>query len=414
MGREEVFKICLVIKFYAIFPSKSKYKLFTVQINIPVTIRPVTPGQKPLTQEQLSSLQWIAQLKSGRDVVLAIDITESVGLNDAGRNSLRQIVKDSLDPGDTVYIVPFGSDVLLTTKSLEKPLGEPIELKEKNETTIKKILDQVPLNADLTVQNTDIQQAELIIYQGIAQINQNRLYRNEKVKPQSVVWVTDAPLNLGDAKEWKETPFSSPFRNINSPENQDRQKWLKSFNISDNKRELKNEKFTLTVVDLPPTVQESCTPAPGGKESCLVDNYINGQLWLPKTVIGVVLAIALVSLGFYLNWWLKTKKVWEIKVDMESGMDDETPVIKLANNDVIGIGGIDDRTRDGITWRNSELRGYIERRGNQVYLVPDSAESMEMNGKEVTKKTKITDSRINLKCVDQQGMDCYLELRFSK
>jgi hypothetical protein len=44
----------------------------------------------------------VARLHGGHDVVLAIDLTESVGLNDEGRIRLRQIVEDSLRPGDPV------------------------------------------------------------------------------------------------------------------------------------------------------------------------------------------------------------------------------------------------------------------------------------------------------------------------
>jgi hypothetical protein len=379
-----------------------------------VTIRPVTPGQKALTSDQQSRLDWVAHLQGGRDVIFAIDITESVGINDKGRNSLKQIIQDSLDPGDTVYIVPFASDILLKQRSIDRPFGEPIYFKQKDPIIIQEILDRVPLNANLTVQNTDIQRAELTIYQGIAQINQNRLYQNEKVRPQSIVWLTDAPLNTVEAKEWKEIPFDSPFRNIGSTESISRQNWLKNLNIITRQRELKIDKFTLTVVDLPPTIQESCTPAPGGKESCLVDNYLKGQLWLPFTIISIIFTILIAALGLYLNWWMKTKKDWQIHVNLDSRVDDEIPIIKLSNNKTIGIGGVDERCREGIAWKNSEIRGYIERRGNQTYLIPNFTQSIYLNDIEVKKQVKITTSRIKIRCLDSQQRDCYLELRISK
>ncbi len=68
----------------------------------------VTPGQ-PLTDFQKTGLEWVGRLHGGRDVVLAIDLTESVGLNDEGHIRLRQIVEDSLKSGDTVYVVPFAT-----------------------------------------------------------------------------------------------------------------------------------------------------------------------------------------------------------------------------------------------------------------------------------------------------------------
>ncbi len=70
----------------------------------------VTVGQT-LTNNQLQKLGWISHLSKGRDVVLAIDMTESVGLNNEGRILLRQIVSESLQPGDVVYIVPFADVV---------------------------------------------------------------------------------------------------------------------------------------------------------------------------------------------------------------------------------------------------------------------------------------------------------------
>ncbi len=67
----------------------------------------VIPGQ-PLSSQQKLGLELVTRLHSGRDVVLAIDLTESVGINDEGRIRLRQIIEDSLKPGDSVYVVPFG------------------------------------------------------------------------------------------------------------------------------------------------------------------------------------------------------------------------------------------------------------------------------------------------------------------
>ncbi|MFM6280742.1 MAG: VWA domain-containing protein, partial [Dolichospermum sp.] len=116
---------------------------------------------------------------------------------------------------------------------------------------------------------TDIQKAELTIYQGIAQINQNRLMKNQPIKPQSVVWVTDAPLGTkpGITSEiWIETPGDSPFRIAESPPSQERQKWIETLPLKERSRTIKNQDnkdYKLSVVDINPTVQEFCTPAPG-------------------------------------------------------------------------------------------------------------------------------------------------------
>lgn len=196
----------------------------------------VTPGQQ-LSSEQKLGLELVTRLHSGRDVVLAIDLTESVGINNEGRIRLRQIIEDSLKPGDSVYVVPFGSDVSsLQRASILYPLGASIEFSNKNKENFNKVLQKVPLSANLKLQNTDIQQAEVTIYQGLAQLNQNRLQQNQPIKPQSVVWITDAPLLANSANDWIETPANSPFRVKDSPESKERQAWLMALPM--NKKEL--------------------------------------------------------------------------------------------------------------------------------------------------------------------------------
>ena len=131
----------------------------------------VIPGQL-LTPQQKIGLELVTRLHGGRDV----DLTESVGINNEGRLCLRQIVADSLQSGDSVYVVPFGSNLaLLKGVSNLYPLGIPIKFSSKTTNNIDEVLQKIPLSADLKIQNTDIQKAELTIYQGIAQLNQNRL-----------------------------------------------------------------------------------------------------------------------------------------------------------------------------------------------------------------------------------------------
>jgi hypothetical protein len=59
----------------------------------------VVPGQL-LNFWQKAGLKLDATLHGGRDVVLAIDLTDSVGLNDEGRIRIGQIIKDTLRSGD--------------------------------------------------------------------------------------------------------------------------------------------------------------------------------------------------------------------------------------------------------------------------------------------------------------------------
>ncbi|MFO5495059.1 MAG: VWA domain-containing protein, partial [Cuspidothrix sp.] len=210
-----------------------------------MTLTKITPGQ-PLTDTQKNGLQLVSLLGGGkRDVVLAIDVTESVGLNDQGRIRLRQIVEDSLKPGDSVYVVPFAQNVVSDEViSVENPLGKPIYFSKKNSENINKVLAKIPFNYDPNRYGTDIQRAELTVYQGIAQINQNRLVKNQSIKPQSVIWITDATLGTkpGITSEiWIETPADSPFRIATSPESQERQNWIKSLPLQERSLIIKNQ-----------------------------------------------------------------------------------------------------------------------------------------------------------------------------
>lgn len=188
----------------------------------------VISGTAP-TGWQKTGLEWVARLNGGRDVVLALDLTESVGLNDEGRIRLRQIVEKSLQPGDSVYIVPFASSINPLNPQ-ENPLTseKTILYKNKKEDT-ERILQVIPFQSDKKLQNTDIQQAELFIYRDLAKLNQTRLKNNQPIQEQSVIWLTDAPLFTKEgisSDVWIETPANSPFRNINSTESQERQCWI--------------------------------------------------------------------------------------------------------------------------------------------------------------------------------------------
>jgi hypothetical protein len=134
----------------------------------------VTPGQ-PLTDFQKTGLEWVGRLHGGRDVVLAIDLTESVGLNDEGHIRLRQIVEDSLKSGDTVYVVPFATKVNPLEPEIN-PLKLEAAIQFKGKADVEKILQLIPFQANLNLQNTDVQRAELTIYQGLADLNPNRWF----------------------------------------------------------------------------------------------------------------------------------------------------------------------------------------------------------------------------------------------
>jgi hypothetical protein len=372
----------------------------------------VVPSQ-PLSSSQKLGLEAVSRLSGGRDVVLAIDLTESVGLNDEGRLRLRQIVKDTLQSGDTVYIVSFAAKVNPLNPNINLIAVEKgIKYNGKAE-NIDRILQAIPLNSSTVLRQTDIQAAELATYRGLAQINQCRLAGNESVKPQSVVWLTDAPLftKAGiTSKQWQETPANSPFRQSNSSESQARQKWLEALPYQNRSIAIatgNNKSYNFSVVDIPPTVQEFCTPAPGGKETCLVNGYLLRQLWLPSSI----LILLFIASGFYLKYWLSLRKKWCLKISFDSDRDREEQILFLANGQKIAIGG------DGINsieCRGMELRGYLQRRGNKIYLQPSKLAPLFCRDREVSKELKIESNYLNLNCPDEDGREFAIAIKINR
>lgn len=376
----------------------------------------ITPGQ-PINSAQKFGLDLVAVFGGGRDVVLAIDMTESVGLNDEGRIRLRQIVEDSLKPGDFVYIVPFAKDVVLgEVTSAVNQLGTPIYFQNKNKENIDKVLAKIPFVSDPNRYGTDIQRAELIIYQGIAQINQNRLQANQTIKPQSVVWVTDAPLFTQpgiSSQVWVETPGDSPFRQAESWESKLRQDWIKALPIKERSRRIittDNKEYKLTVVDIAPTVQEFCTPTPGGQETCLVPGYLFKKLWLPGLITLLILvSIVWTSLKFY-----RLQKKWDLIVDFEATAKPEDQKCSLPNNKRIAIGEYDSTCHDSIDCPGVEVRAYLERKGEKLYLSPTNLAPIYYNGKEITSRTIIDKSRFRLNCPDIRKRDYEIIIKVKK
>jgi hypothetical protein len=379
-----------------------------------VTLTKITPGQ-PLTDTQKNGLQLVSLLGGGkRDVVLAIDVTESVGLNDQGRIRLRQIVEDSLKPGDSVYVVPFAQNVVFDEViSVENPLGKPIYFSKKNSENINKVLAKIPFNYDPNRYGTDIQRAELTVYQGIAQINQNRLAKNQSIKPQSVIWITDATLGTkpGITSEiWIETPADSPFRIATSPESQERQNWIKSLPLQERSLIIKNQDnkdYKLSVVDLNPTIQEFCTPAPGGQETCLVNPYLLKQLWFPGLILLLLIAAGVWSLCKF----ARVQKKWKLRIRCGDNSEDEEKLCILPHKKKIPIG---EDSPNSVDCPGGDIRGYLQRQGEKLYLVPTPEGNIQLNNKKVTSKTLITNSRFTLNCPDSRQCDYQINVKIEK
>ena len=378
----------------------------------------VTPGQL-LTPSQTTGLKIVSFLHKGRDVVLAIDMTESVGLNDEGHIRLRQIVADSLKPGDLVYIVPFAKDVVLGEVALSvNPLGTPIVFTSKSKNNIDKILQKISFASDSNRYGTDIQRSELSVYQGIAQINHNRLLQNQPIKPQSIIWITDAPLFTQPgitSKVWIETPADSPFRSAKSPESQQRQAWIQALPLHRRSLPIKtnnNQVYNLTVVDVAPTVQEFCTPAPGGQETCLVTPYLIKQLWLP----GLISLLIFAALVFGVSKFLRLRKKWELRVDFEGTDNQEDQKCKLPNNKRIAIGHAEDNSTcvDSINCPGAEVRAYLERKGEKFYLVPTNSAPIFYNSQQITSRTPIASSRFKINCPDPRYREYEIVIQVKK
>ncbi|MDB9318508.1 VWA domain-containing protein [Nodularia spumigena] len=378
-----------------------------------MTLTKIYPGQQ-ITHTQQLGLNLVSKLSHGRDVILAIDLTESVGLNNEARIRLRQIVEDSIKPGDDIYIVPFANNVMLgeVTPSVN-PLGNPIKYTQKSQENIAQLLAKIPLTSDSKYDNTDIQRAELTIYQGIAQINHHRLQKKQAIKPQSVVWLTDAPLFTEPgitSNVWIETPADSSLRIADSPDSQERQAWVNILPL--HKRSLsitnqENKPYTLTIVDIAPTVQEFCTPAPGNQETCLVNPYLRQQLWIPSLILLLILA-SLLGVAFKLH---RLRHKWELHIYVE---EHEEQICRLKNNQRIAIGEDDTNCTDFIDCPGSEVRAYLERQGENLFLVPNESQNIHYNRRKITSRTLISTSEIRLNFPDTHQGDYEISIKIKK
>jgi hypothetical protein len=346
---------------------------------------------------QQFGLNLASRIYGGRDVVIAIDLTESVGLNAEGRLRLTQIIEDSLRSGGTVYVVPFASEVNPLHPEMN-PLTKQHGIQFRgNPEDIKSILNVLPFESEINLNNTDIQNAELFTYRGLAQLNQCRLGENTALKPQSIVWLTDAPLLTKpgiDSATWVETPATSPFRLGDSPASKERQSWLKALPIKERSQTITtddNHTYQLSVVDLAPTVQEFCTPTPGGKETCLVTPYLAKLLLFP-TLITISLIVAGCFWGKYL---ISVNKRWRLKISFESDEDKEEQVCYLKNKQKIAIG---DDNLNSIYCPGNEIRGYLQRKGNRLYLIPLKTQPIFYREQEVINNLAIKHDSFRLNC----------------
>jgi hypothetical protein len=357
----------------------------------------ITPGEALIPWQKIG-LQLIGHLYGGRDVILAIDLTGSVDFNEEGKTRLRQIIKDSLQSGDSVYIVPFADEVnYLNTK--KNSLGDAITFKNQSE-DIEQVINKIFSAYKEGLRNTDIQKAELFVYQELARLNQCRLLEKTPIKSQSVVWITEAPLltKPGISSDiWPETPANSQFRQKNSPESQERDGWIDALPLDKRSQPIttnNNKTYQLTVIDIAPTVQEFCTPTPGGKQTCLVKGYLFQQLWFPSLVMVIFVLGSIMGITYFLS----LQKPWNLEIKFPDDEDRGTQKCILKNKQKIPIG---DRGIKSIYCPGEKIRAYLERRGHQLYLIPTKEASIYYRSREILQQTKLNSRTIKLNCPDE-------------
>lgn len=360
----------------------------------------VFPSKEKLNAEQKLGLEITSRFTSnqGREIFLVIDRTQSVKIEEEGRTRITQLILDALQVGDQVYIVDFATDI--ADSDLSKP---PIVIRSNDDKNA--LLSNLKFEADPTVQNTDIQNAEWKIYRRLAELNQDRLISKHPIYRQSVIWMTDAPLfgkSPATQQDWIETPTSSPFRDVNSEQSKDRSAWLQSLDLL-NKPERSHQikgNYKLTVVDIAPTVQEVCTYAPSGQNNCLVTPYLVSQLWLPALIVGVgsitiLIGLILGSLHIYAS-----QKEWKLSIN------DSLQDVKMQNRYALGEYPFD--------CGDAEIRGYLVRRGKHLWIEPIESDTLQivLDGQEITKREKISKDyfTLSLSCKNSTSKEFIIKI----
>jgi hypothetical protein len=168
-------------------------------------------------------------------------------------------------------------------------------------------------------------------------------------------------------------------------------------------------KYQLSIADISPTVQEFCTPAPGGKETCLVNAYLFQQLWLPVSGISIASILGIIASFFGIRHLVRLNTPWTLKVSSDLNPD-EVQRYTLRTGGKIAIGG---EGVNSIQCKGEEVRGYLERRGNRLFLKPSKLEPILYRGNEVIKETQIGSSLLNLS-YSHKNKDFEIQIQINK
>jgi hypothetical protein len=106
---------------------------------------------------------------------------------------------------------------------------------------------------------------------------------------------------------------------------------------------------------------------------------------------------------------------WQLAVDFTATAQDDDQVCYLGNNQRIAIGEYDSTCADSIDTPGPEVRGYLLRKGGKLYLDPTGDAAIFLNGKEITQRTLIANTkRIRLNCPDSRKREYEIIIQVKK
>jgi hypothetical protein len=115
----------------------------------------------------------------------------------------------------------------------------------------------------------------------------------------------------------------------------------------------------------------------------LVTPYLLKLLWLPS----LILACLIIAGGFWGKYLISLNKRWKLKIIFESDDTKEEQICYLKNQQKIAIG---DDNLNSIFCPGDQPRGYLQRKGNKLILIPNKAGFIFYREQEVTKVKAIT------------------------
>jgi hypothetical protein len=96
---------------------------------------------------------------------------------------------------------------------------------------------------------------------------------------------------------------------------------------------------------------------------------------------------------FWGKYLISVNKKWRLKISFES--DKEEQVCYLKNKQKIAIGG---DNLNSIYCPGNEVRGYLQRKGNRLYLIPLKTQPVFYREQEVKKAITIERTNFKLNC----------------